>query len=447
MRRFSAVIVTAAVVLVLLLALVFLPGGKEEGDPAAAIAPYLDEQAVAVLYVDARRLDAQAAFDKLAELMKKADPEAEEDDAELKEGREQVKEFSAFRDKFTGVGARDVFLVVTSAEEPFLIVPVGKGANVEAIRALIFSGELDGPVSGERSETLPFVEVCEQLGDVVFAGTKQELERLRSLKAVRRPAFTEAFAAVSGTTAQIIAAPTEKTRADLQERMSALPLPFPGGLAPDMTGGMKWLAVGVNGPPAMRLKVAVKCNDAAQAEAIRDEFAKSFEPPPGVEVPKEMREQMEPMKVLVPKVAGARLVLDLNDRQLNDLFLGFLPALARARREAQKASSLNNVHMLLLGCALHQNDQGKWPEGLSVLFPEYFESKDMLKSPRRLGARRQYVYLRPPAGADPMRMVIYEAHDAWPEGGLVVGFVDGHVETVRQQARFKRLLREAGAER
>jgi prepilin-type processing-associated H-X9-DG protein len=36
--------------------------------------------------------------------------------------------------------------------------------------------------------------------------------------------------------------------------------------------------------------------------------------------------------------------------------------------------------------------------------------------------------------------MLYEAYDAWPQGGIGVGFADGHVETVADEASFQKML-------
>ena len=67
----------------------------------------------------------------------------------------------------------------------------------------------------------------------------------------------------------------------------------------------------------------------------------------------------------------------------------------------------------------------------------------MLTNPRDRQRKPAYVYLKPltefaRAGRD--HVVVYEAHEAWPAGGINVGFADGHVELIADQAQFKRLL-------
>ncbi len=62
-------------------------------------------------------------------------------------------------------------------------------------------------------------------------------------------------------------------------------------------------------------------------------------------------------------------------------------------------------------------------------------------------AANRYMYVKPPPEKDMKdpapshRLLIYEAHDAGAEQ-IVVGFADGHAETVNETA-FKKLLAEA----
>ena len=98
-------------------------------------------------------------------------------------------------------------------------------------------------------------------------------------------------------------------------------------------------------------------------------------------------------------------------------------------------------------CRTYASERGgEWPDTLEVLYEiGYMEEscRHLLVNPRQPARKDGYVYIKPlkkyPAFGT---VVIHEAYDVWPEGGLVVAFADGDVEIVQSEAEFKRMLSE-----
>jgi hypothetical protein len=84
-----------------------------------------------------------------------------------------------------------------------------------------------------------------------------------------------------------------------------------------------------------------------------------------------------------------------------------------------------------------QAHNGHWPDNLTVAVE--FTSDDELvglKDPQRqLGC----VYIKP-ARTDPRLVLLYQAYDKWPEGGINVSFVDCHTTIMQDEAAFKEEL-------
>jgi len=49
------------------------------------------------------------------------------------------------------------------------------------------------------------------------------------------------------------------------------------------------------------------------------------------------------------------------------------------------------------------------------------------------------VYIRP-VKTDPRCVLIYQAYDVWPEGGIIVSFVDCFTDIIKDEATFKEHL-------
>lgn len=104
-------------------------------------------------------------------------------------------------------------------------------------------------------------------------------------------------------------------------------------------------------------------------------------------------------------------------------------------------TSMKNVKKMVMACwSYSQKHDGQWPEKLQDLIEEGLSS-DVFINPHQPDNPDGYVYLKPaekrPGAAQ--TVVIYEAYDMWGIG-INVGFLDGHVEFIRDEQKFEDLL-------
>jgi len=152
---------------------------QEKDDPAAlakTIAPFLDEQAIAVGRIDLARISVDRLFDKLGSLL----PELK---VELPLAKMAA---TAWSQAFLKAGGSDVFAVVSVAGErpfrrPILVVPLRPGADENALRGLF----------------LPPQEFkTDRVGDaLVVAESQEDLECVRTIKPDPRPELAAALEA------------------------------------------------------------------------------------------------------------------------------------------------------------------------------------------------------------------------------------------------------------
>ena len=188
--------------------------GQQEFDPAArarTIAPYIDSSALAVAYVDVARLDLDAFIKLIAEV-------TGADVAEFSKQRDEIRQWIQ---SFSAAGARELYAVLGTAFTPdstygllqgsYLIVPIKQDTNLTALQRLF---------CGERNQR---IETCAKLGNVLFAGWQQQLDRLKQAKPPRRAGLTDAFQAAGNTPVQLIVLPTDDQRRVIAEMMPSLP--------------------------------------------------------------------------------------------------------------------------------------------------------------------------------------------------------------------------------
>lgn len=96
------------------------------------------------------------------------------------------------------------------------------------------------------------------------------------------------------------------------------------------------------------------------------------------------------------------------------------------------------IKYLILQCWNYSSDHGgRFPARLADLDIEENILKELVSN---LDVELEYV--RPDLNDDLAKtIVLYEAHDKWPDRGIVAGFADGHAEHINDESRFNELLR------
>jgi hypothetical protein len=273
---------------------------------ARTIAPYLDEQVIAVARIDVMRLNTQA----IADLLDRLRPGDPEDQAAF---RQTLIDWAA---KFTKSGGRELYAVISLAdlpqEPPFVILPLDANADAKALAELLQAR----PTNGRMKGPLEF-EVSEKMGQVIFAGSKRTRERLRSLKAALRPELAVAFAAAGNASLQMLLLPSTDVRRVVEETLPPLPFAPVADGSKTLSHGIRWAASGLDGPPRMSLRLVIQSDDAEAAKKLRDWLAaalKALGQDPDV---RGWLSDVERLAApLTPEVAGDRLTLSVDDATL-----------------------------------------------------------------------------------------------------------------------------------
>lgn len=421
-------------------------------DPrAAAVAPFIDDQTFAIGWVDPARIDLDAVETLVRSAAKIAGPSPQPGATdEIATAKTMLK---AWLDEFKKAGGKDLYLVASltdlpKSDKPFVVVPLGPKANAEAISALLFSGRPDGPTSGneEVPNAYPNMTVA-KIGAAVVLGSRQTIERLRTLKPTPRPEFAAALEAAGDAPACIAIAPTADNRRVIEDMIPTLPSELGGGPITAVTHGCSWISLGISTQNHVSVKVVVQSQDAAAAKTLAAVIDKGRQ---FLSESKELRvlkiDGSRLAGLLKPTVRDDRLLLDLAGDTVRDAVENLLiPPIANARTQALRTVSAVNMRGIMTAlyqCGEKHNKQ--WPESLDVLVKENYVQPKSLVNPTRPPGKTGYIYVRPSEelGKQPERLVLYEAFDKWDEG-VYVSFGDAHVEWVADEARFKKLLAEA----
>lgn len=105
--------------------------------------------------------------------------------------------------------------------------------------------------------------------------------------------------------------------------------------------------------------------------------------------------------------------------------------------------SAMNIKRMVLVCYQYGDKNGQWPDTLESLLGKGIEP-ELLVNPARPELANGYIYIKPKLPDDMQhnpekKIVLYEAYETWGDG-IYVGFADGHVEFIKQEADFLKLL-------
>jgi hypothetical protein len=279
---------------------------KEAERIAAAVAPVIDEQAVAVVHLDYAKLNADASLTMILGLVGVAAPP---------EVMEKIASIQALQE----AGMNEAFVVFSLAELPHdplsVYVPLAEGADREAATAALKS-----LVAVSHLEVSRFAQ-----GLLATRATMRK--RLESNPADARGNLAAAFAVVADEPLQVVFSPPEHFRPVIEQTLTRLPPEIGGGPSTILTKGVEWAALGIAlvPKPTVRLVVQSESQEAAEGllaaleagrEALLANGGFQRDVPNGEAV----------VALLKPTVEGDRLVLVLDTEN------GKLPKLIQALR-------------------------------------------------------------------------------------------------------------------
>jgi hypothetical protein len=339
----------------------------------AAVASVLDEQTVAVVEVDTKRFDLDAAVAQVSALPVLST--RQRGDLAVYE-----KHLSNWLNLFHQRGGRDIWIVLTLADGLetglFVVVPLHEGAEARGLEGLVVAGRLTGP----KGTDYPFIfsGSLERNGGLIF-GSDQTIKRLRDFNGPLRAIPKEALEAVAGAEIRAFVLPTSDQRRVLNEFLrepqaeraiiehmprGTVPAEFlrhPGELSRlALTDGLQWLAAGVTAHDTLDLRLVIGSKDATSARALAlwiggaFQFAKesvAAEKSPDSRMIAALIDQFS--RLLAPKVEGNQLTVRVDLKQITASAAGaFLGQSAIGIAKKAESNVIKN-HLKQLGLAMH----------------------------------------------------------------------------------------------
>jgi hypothetical protein len=323
----------AAVLLLVLAAAPASAGGKgpPEGDARLkAVSRHLDATVLAVGHFDLTRPDA----DELVVLLASVSPRLLGALGDL-ESAELRKAVAASR----AAGAADLFVVYSFADglkDPVFVLAVGDG-NADAVARywakVAFPEEMHAGVID---------------GNVVIA-TREAFDRHQRLKGAAPADLAKALAAAAEHTGRFAVVPGADARRCFEEIIPVLPAEVGGGPSSVLTRGVKWVAIGVDGPPKLALHLVVQAVDEPAAVKLHAWSAAALKALGRTEEVKRSWPAWDELAMaLQPTRSGDRLVLKLDNAQMTALVK---PLVGKGQFAGYSKRAMNSLKQLAL--AMH----------------------------------------------------------------------------------------------
>ncbi len=326
---------------------------QEKFDPAArakVVAPFVDDQTVAVLHVDTSRMPVDAVLAKAWEILPGLEHEL---------GRAR-KDVNLWLKELAPIAGKELYVVVSTADvggpwfwyaPRITLVSLKPGVDEKAI-----AKALDAPDVAKK-----------RIGDFLLIAPPKTMKRLEGLKAEPRPEIAAAFEAAGDTGAQVLLFVPPYARRVIEELLPELPKEIGGGPSMVLTRGIQWIALGGDVAPQVSGRLVIQSQDAQAAEALRNKWVEGFK---RVGQYKEVRQfvpQFDQLAALLtPKVEGSRLRIALDGETVGRILDAVKRPLGAAQGELQRERSMRILKQIGLAMHNYQDAHKSFPPPYTV---------------------------------------------------------------------------------
>ena len=431
----------------IMMLVVVLATAKAVGQPGEAgltsAARFIDKATLAVVRVDIDGADTDALVNdmtrSLTEVVRETDPDSlGAPDAWGKSVRTSMK---AWRDRFRAAGGREVYLVVffnPAVSEPFIAVtPIEKDADTAALIEMLQKLPMRFTRGGRVVEGA-IVTGDERLTKGMPLAAPERLEELQ-----------RAFRRAGEGAVQVALIPTDETRRAWAEQYPQAPMHLGGGPMTVLRDGIRSGWGSITLPPSWTFKLVAESESEEAAQQLAVALRK------GVAWMAERAERDQPglgdalQEALEPRAEGNLVVLAAGREKIERLKRSVAPVLVQARRMTPRVISASKMRAHVVGCLTWIADHEKgWPKDLETMVKSGYLTPEMLVDPSRPDDVPAYIYVRPDEAAlaksDPSKhAVLYENFAQWPKTGVHVAYADGHIELIKDEAAFRKVVEHA----
>ncbi len=399
------------------------------------LASLFDEATFGIVGADLALLDPDAFGAWVRPLLTRSDGSAPDADM-LREFDAGMQSASADIRSLRDAGAREFWFVLSLKGYPehaaFIAIrdrdPAG--SHQQAIAAWMQSHARDFPASTA-------------MGDLLLFGQPSLTEGLPAPDSPHAQNARKALVTMAsdGATIRLLLQPSESTRKAFQELTGDAVLPGVDVPAAPFINGLSAATLSVWLKPEPTTRLVIESPDPRAAEDLGRALQSALEAIGA-------SPKILPGLPLLPPViksfrvttTGAATRLELPPEASTALARAITPGVLEARATAREMDTARRLRSIAQSCVLFEQNSNAWPETLDALVRDSFITAELTRDTEG----RQIVYLKPPKDAwqrNPAeRVLAYPRYDAWPERGLWVAFIDGHVTKYHRRDEFEAML-------
>ncbi len=415
-----------------------------------ALLPWIESDTCMVARLGVNQIELKAIYEKFSQYITLFPDRPGETNAMPDEMGGPWLAFQGYLDLFRSVGARDIYVIMSGIDLPqmYVVIIIEPGKNGSALFPLLNMIKID------KREAKMFVnfETVRQVGDVIYAGRNDILQRLTSPDKGAPSGFKEAWGAADGSGISAMAFISENMKRTLRESIATEKLGDHYVNGNELADMVNWATMKISFPPKFELTYLVQSADSASARKALELLTEAEKELLTREKQIQEIPDIEKLFELInPRVDGSRLSRQLTGEDIDNIVMPMiLAATGEAREQALMTVSMSQIKQLMLGYVMYMDDNhGKTPPDLPAIADKGYLDKKMLTSPLvAMGKSGGYQYrgsdLTKECKSQPM-IVVWEKID---DGKMpyLAGFLDGHVERMTADS-FREAIERDNAER
>lgn len=356
-------------------------------------------------------------------------------------------------DRFDLAGGKEIYFVTTPTIGQVTAIPLNAKLDIPKMLKVFNAQDASKSVpeakdSGQRAMQ-QFQTVGKRVGNLLVIGPRQAVSAMDNFTPAAREDLSKAFTAMGDAPVKIVICPP-------QIMMKLMPASLPANLggysSEPFTTGLRWIAISVKADSALSVDLVVQAADAKSAQAMLDTYNKAMQ------FYKDSVANADPSSpeaiggtlvtaftdLLPPKVKGDQIVATADPEKVKKMEPNIINGIVAARLAALRTEATWRVRNLCTAIIAYANShKGEFPPDLQTLVKSRAITERALANPHLPDRTPGYVYVKPSAPRDKVpadTVVLYENYQTWDDEGIVVGFADGHTQTVKAESQFKAML-------
>lgn len=243
-----------------------LPAGVA-ASRAAMIAPYLDDQTIAIMRVDLTNLKVDESLSEMTNPDRRAPGVTDEQVEHARTFAQKIKDFQSL--------AQEMYIVVSLSDvpvyPPFTVVKMQSGADPKKIFALTESFDINAMVDEKKFQDGTLVQA-----DIMVIGNARTIYRLRSPSPATVPNLEQALEFAGDAPLQAIFVPTDSARETLGRLIPTIPPEYSID-GPAIASGIKYAVATLKPAPGFEMRVEAQGASADTAQRVHTAVGKGFE--------------------------------------------------------------------------------------------------------------------------------------------------------------------------